>query len=486
MTNNTIQQLLESITYCLRIEEDLRTAQEELRKTIREQNGLILKFKEEYGRFDSLTGLPNRQFLGVLMHQTIEMAIKEKKQAALFSINLDHFKLVNDTLGHEAGDRVLQVVARRLRMCAKGKSHVARVGGDEFVYLTMGAIDDQQLAGLSEQIQCVINQPFVVCGEEMNMTVSIGISQFPQDSQEVETLMKNADIAMNFSKDQGRNTFHFYNPRLNSLLHKRMQIEKYLRKAIERDEFIVHFQPQVDVQTLQVVGMECLIRWESPELGRVSPVDFIPIAEETGLIIRIGEWVMKKACQCNKAWQEAGLPKMIVTVNLSSRQFFDKKLEEMIQRVLNETGLSPEFLELEITESMTMAVEVALSTLNSLKKLGLKIAIDDFGTGYSSLSYLKKLPIDKLKIDQSFVKEISTNSIDAGIVSTIITMARNLNLKVIAEGVETEEALSLLKDYGCDTVQGYLFSPPIGAGQVEGMIRILEQKGRLELEKVKT
>ncbi|CAK4832794.1 unnamed protein product [Aphanomyces euteiches] len=258
-----------------------------------------------------------------------------------------------------------------------------------------------------------------------------------------------------------------------------MQIEKHLRKALERNEFILHYQPQVDIYTSQVVGLECLIRWDSPELGFVSPLDFITVAEETGLILEIGQWVIKEACRKNKAWQDAGLPNMVVTVNLSSRQFYDKRLAEMIQHTLNDTGLAPEFLELEITESITMDVKEALITLKGLKKMGLKIAMDDFGTGYSSLSYLKEFPIDVLKIDQSFVKDIVTSSVNAAIVNTIITMASNLKLKVIAEGVETKEALQLLKDYGCDTVQGFLFSPPIAAEEVEGLIRVLEQKGYL-------
>jgi EAL domain-containing protein (putative c-di-GMP-specific phosphodiesterase class I) len=319
-----------------------------------------------------------------------------------------------------------------------------------------------------------IKQPFSIGENEINITASIGISQFSLDAPDADALMKNANIALNFSKEQGRNNFQFYNPSLNEKHHKRMQIEKHLRKAIERNEFQLHYQPQVDIHTSQVTGVESLLRWNSPELGFVSPVDFIPVAEETGLILEIGQWVIKEACRNNKAWQHAGLPNMVVTVNLSSRQFYDEKLEEMIRCTLNDTGLAPEFLELEITESITMDVKVALSTLKGLKNMGLKIAMDDFGTGYSSLSYLKEFPIDTLKIDQSFIKDIDTVSVNAAIVNTIITLAGNLKLKVIAEGVETKEALKLLKEYGCDMAQGYLYSPPMVAEQIEEIIRFFK------------
>ncbi|WNR42671.1 EAL domain-containing protein [Paenibacillus roseipurpureus] len=411
---------------------------------------------------DPLTGLPNRHVLTRWM----EDAIAQQEQFAIIFVNLDHFKLTNETLGHETGDRILQVIARRLKNSLLIEEvHVFRVGSDEFIGLVKHQ-SQEELDRYTSNIIQNINQPIRVLDHEVYISPSIGISQYPQDEKDPESLIRFADIAMNYAKELGGNQVQHFNAELHVKIERRMKLEKYLRKALERNEFILVYQPQVEVSENRIVGFESLIRWESPVLGRVSPMEFIPIAEETGLIYPIGKWLIEEACAQNKRWQDMGLPKVSVAVNLSSKQFFDRTLQEQIGNILLQTGLEPQYLELEITESMAMDVQVALATLHSFRSMGLKIAMDDFGTGYSSLSYLKKFPINHLKIDQSFVKEISKNPTNAAIVNTIITLAHNLEIAVIAEGVEHEEDLKVLQDFNCPTAQGYLFSPPIEASEV--------------------
>lgn len=411
---------------------------------------------------DPLTGLPNRHGLS----KWIEDAIAQQERFAVVFVNLDHFKLANETLGHDTGDRILQVMARRLKNSTMIKDvSVFRVGSDEFI----GLVKHHSLAeleGFAQTIVQTINQPIRIQDHEIYMSPSIGISQYPQDDIDPDNLIRFADIAMEYAKELGGNQVQYFNSQIYAKIERRIKIEKHLRKALEKNEFILVYQPQVNLLMNQIVGFESLIRWESPELGRVSPLEFIPIAEETGLIYPIGKWVLKEACSQNKSWQELGFPKVSMAVNLSSKQFYDQSLKEQINSILQETGLEPQYLELEITESMTMDVQVALTTLNSFRNMGLKIAMDDFGTGYSSLSYLKEFPIHHLKIDQSFVKDISVNPTNAAIVNTIIALARNLKLVVIAEGVENDDDLKILQDFNCDTVQGYLFSRPVEASEV--------------------
>lgn len=411
---------------------------------------------------DPLTGLPNRHGLS----KWIEDAIAQQERFAVVFVNLDHFKLANETLGHDTGDRILQVMARRLKNSTMIKDvSVFRVGSDEFI----GLVKHHSLAeleGFAQTIVQTINQPIRIQDHEIYMSPSIGISQYPQDDIDPDNLIRFADIAMEYAKELGGNQVQYFNSQIYAKIERRIKIEKHLRKALEKNEFILVYQPQVNLLVNQIVGFESLIRWESPELGRVSPLEFIPIAEETGLIYPIGKWVLKEACSQNKSWQELGFPKVSMAVNLSSKQFYDQSLKEQINSILQETGLEPQYLELEITESMTMDVQVALTTLNSFRNMGLKIAMDDFGTGYSSLSYLKEFPIHHLKIDQSFVKDISVNPTNAAIVNTIIALARNLKLVVIAEGVENDDDLKILQDFNCDTVQGYLFSRPVEASEV--------------------
>lgn len=411
---------------------------------------------------DPLTGLPNRQVLT----KWIEDAIYQKERFAIVFVNLDQFKLANETLGHDVGDRILQVIARRLKNSFLTQNlHVFRVGSDEFIGLVKHK-SKSELDVYTQHIIQSINQPIRIKEHEIYISPSIGISQFPEDDQDPETLVRFADIAMDYAKELGGNQVQFFSPQIYAKIERRMKIEKHLRKALEKNEFILMYQPQVNVIANEIVGFESLIRWDSPQLGRVSPLEFIPIAEETGLIYPIGKWVIEKACAQNKHWQNLGLPKVSVAVNLSSKQFYDRSLCEQISHILQETGLEPQYLELEITESMTMDVQVALATLNSFSNMGLQIAMDDFGTGYSSLSYLTEFPIHHLKIDQSFVKDISVKPTHAAIVNTIITLARNLKINVIAEGVENEADLSVLQDFQCDTVQGYLFGRPVEASEV--------------------
>ncbi|WP_261304693.1 EAL domain-containing protein [Paenibacillus andongensis] len=411
---------------------------------------------------DPLTGLPNRHGLS----KWIEDAIAQQERFAVVFVNLDHFKLANETLGHDTGDRILQVMARRLKNSTMIKDiSVFRVGSDEFI----GLVKHRSLAELEEFANTVvqtINQPIRIQDHEIYMSPSIGISQYPQDDSDPDNLIRFADIAMEYAKELGGNQVQYFNSQIYAKIERRIKIEKHLRKALEKNEFILVYQPQVNLIENQIVGFESLIRWESPELGRVSPLEFIPIAEETGLIYPIGKWVLREACSQNKSWQELGFPKVSMAVNLSSKQFYDQSLKDQINSILQETGLEPQYLELEITESMTMDVQVALTTLNSFRNMGLKIAMDDFGTGYSSLSYLKEFPIHHLKIDQSFVKDISVNPTNAAIVNTIIALARNLKLVVIAEGVENDDDLKILQEFNCDTVQGYLFSRPVEAIEV--------------------
>ncbi|MEC0145007.1 EAL domain-containing protein [Paenibacillus alginolyticus] len=411
---------------------------------------------------DPLTGLPNRHGLS----KWIEDAIAQQERFAVVFVNLDHFKLANEILVHDTGDRILQVMARRLKNSTMIKDvSVFRVGSDEFI----GLVKHHSLAELEAFAHTIvqsINQPIRIQDHEIYMSPSIGISQYPQDDMDPDNLIRFADIAMEYAKELGGNRVQYFNSQIYAKIERRIKIEKHLRKALEKNEFILVYQPQVNLLENQIIGFESLIRWESPELGRVSPLEFIPIAEETGLIYPIGKWVLREACGQNKSWQELGFPKVSMAVNLSSKQFYDQSLKDQINSILQETGLEPQYLELEITESMTMDIQVALTTLNSFRNMGLKIAMDDFGTGYSSLSYLKEFPIHHLKIDQSFVKDISVNPTNAAIVNTIIALARNLKFVVIAEGVENEDDLKILQEFNCDTVQGYLFSRPVEAIEV--------------------
>ncbi|PWK05712.1 putative bifunctional diguanylate cyclase/phosphodiesterase [Tumebacillus permanentifrigoris] len=421
---------------------------------------------------DTLTNLPNRVLFNDRLAEALELAAREGQKLAVMFLDLDRFKLVNDTLGHTMGDKLLKGVAARVSHCVRAGDIVARMGGDEFTILLPNLQSEDEAVEIAQKVIQALAQPFVIDDYELHTTTSIGISLYPEDGQDTQVLMKNADTAMYRAKDQGRNNYRFYAPTMNMRGIERLELENGLRYAVERNELVVYYQPRVNIVTGQIMGMEALVRWEHPQLGLVSPGQFIPLAEETGLIVPIGEWVMQTACRQNKAWQEAGYPPMHVAVNLSARQFQRPGLVERVREVLAESNLEPQYLELEITESITMHdVDFTIATLRELSNMGVLISIDDFGTGYSSLTYLKHFPINTLKIDQSFVREITIDPYNAAIVTTVIYLAQNLKLKVIAEGVETEEQLSYLRDHECDEMQGYLFSRPVPADEFEKLLK---------------
>ncbi|MGE5649281.1 MAG: EAL domain-containing protein [Bacillota bacterium] len=421
---------------------------------------------------DALTMLANRNLLHDRLNQAIVCASQRRAQVWVMFVDLDRFKFVNDTLGHQAGDTLLKQVSERLLSVVRHTDTVARLGGDEFVLVLSEHADDALDPATVQRIMDVIAPPFIIDGHEFFLTCSVGIAAYPADGASAETLIKHADIAMYRAKEIGRDNFQFYTSSLNEKALERLRLESDLRNALERGEFLLHYQPQLDLYTGNVVGMEALIRWQHPELGMVSPARFIGLAEELGLIVPIGEWVIRTACRQNRAWQLAGLPPLRVAVNLSARQFAQGGLAKSIAAILAETGLPAELLDIELTESVVMTdVDFAIGILCDLKKLGVHLSVDDFGTGYSSLSYLKRFPIDVLKIDQSFVRDITLNGDGAELVRSIISLAHGLRLQVIAEGVETEEQLAYLWRHGCDQMQGYYFSKPLATDAFEHLLR---------------
>ncbi|HWJ95711.1 MAG TPA: EAL domain-containing protein, partial [Telluria sp.] len=404
--------------------------------------------------------------------QAIAWATRSGHPVWVMMIDLDRFKFVNDSMGHKAGDVLLVTVAARLRASLRDSDTVARLSGDEFVVILSEHADQPLTTDIVQRVMDSVARPVMLGTKEFMVTCSIGVAVYPSDSTPADSLIEHADIAMYRAKKLGRNNYQFYTPAMNEESLERVRIEGALRNAVERGEFVLHYQPQVDLATGHIVGMEALVRWNHPELGMVPPTRFIPVAEETGLIVQIGAWVMRTAAAQNKAWQDAGLGRLRVAVNLSARQFGDPGLIEGIEAVLNDTRLDPECLEIELTESLFMSeASAAVELLHRMKSLGVNLSIDDFGTGYSSLSYLSRFPIDVLKIDRSFVADITHDANDAAIVTSIIALAHNLKLSVIAEGVETAEQLDYLRNQGCDEMQGYYFSRPLAAEDFEQLLR---------------
>jgi len=436
--------------------------------------------------YDSLTHLPNRQLYNEQLNFALSSARRHTSKVATVLFDLDHFKRINETLGHSVGDRLLVAVAERLRQCVrdydavsrpeadsgKGGTTLARLGGDEFI-LAMADIDRvEDAAKAAHRLIQAMQAPFRLDEHEIVVTASIGISLYPDDGADAETLLKNADSALYHAKDAGRNNYQFYNQSMNDRAFARLSLEGSLRRALENQEFLLHYQPQVDAQSGAIIGAEALIRWRHPDLGLVSPLDFIPLAEESGLIVPIGEWVLQTACTELKAWQAAGNGTLRMAVNLSGRQFRQQDLVETVQRAISAAGIAPQSLELEITESMLMqdATETT-RLLDNLKALGVKLSVDDFGTGYSSLSYLKRFPLDALKIDRSFIRDIASDPDDAAITTAILAMAGGLGLEVVAEGVETMEQLGFLRSRNCQMIQGYLFSKPLPSEEIRALLR---------------
>ncbi|TAL18080.1 EAL domain-containing protein [bacterium] len=421
---------------------------------------------------DELTDLPNRNLLTDRIRQALLVSHRNHQEVAVLFIDIDNFKIINDSLGHDHGDLLLQQVAKRLTSCIRSGDTVARQGGDEFVAVITQHEVTAHIPQIAAKILEKVSAPIKIKEHEIIVTCSVGISIFPKDGEDVQTLLKNADVAMYRAKEQGRNSYGFFTEDMNVTSFARMTMEKHLRRALEREELILFYQPKVDLGTGRITGMEALVRWRNPELGIVSPGNFIPLAEETGLIEPIGEWVLRTACAQNKAWQEAGLPPIPVAVNLSVRQLRHINIAGLVDLVLRQTGLDPCCLDIEITESMVLrGADEAAAILDELKRLGVCLTMDDFGTGYSSLSYLSRFHFDKLKIDQSFMRDITTKRDNEAIARAIIAMSHSLHLKVVAEGVETREQVDLMRKQDCDEIQGSYFSRPVPTKEMETLLR---------------
>lgn len=416
----------------------------------------------ELAYYDALTGLPNRRLLEDRLRVELAHADRAKRSLAVMFVDLDRFKRINDSLGHEVGDRLLIEVALRLRQCLREEDTVGRMGGDEFLVFLGNLVEAEDAAITARRIVAALREPILIDGLELMVTTSIGISIYPSDSLDAETLIRNADAAMYRAKDEGRDSFQLYEPAMNARSLERLAMETALHHALARDELQLEFQPLVDARKELTVAAEVLLRWEHPDLGRVPPADFIPIAEDTGLIVPIGQWVLRRACELHAEWRQDGRASLRMMVNISARQFRDPGFVAMIESVLAETAMPPELLTLELTESMLMdGVQQSIELLDRLNELGVALAIDDFGTGYSSLAYLKRFPIDELKIDRLFVRGIDRCARDAALVGAVIALGHSLSLRVVAEGVETNAHRRVLRDLGCDYMQGFHFSRPL-------------------------
>ena len=420
---------------------------------------------------DALTGLANRNLFQEHLSLAVALAQRRLKQVAVLFLDLDHFKVVNDSLGHSVGDDLLREVARRLKSAVREGDTVARVGGDEFTIVLQDLSQPQDAAVVAQKVLRTVAEPMTIHGHRLYVTTSIGITVFPDDGTDAETLLKNADTAMYRAKAEGRNAFQMSTHELSRATQERMTVESGLHLALEAGEFALLYQPQIDVESMEIIGIEALLRWKHPERGVILPEDFIGIAEERGLILKMGEWVLRQACLDARRFHDRGLSRFRVAVNLSARQFRDPSLGAAVRSALQESGIPPESLELEITETVAMEnVVLTMSTLEGFRKAGVTIAIDDFGTGHSSLSYLKRFPLDALKIDRAFVSDLPDKFEDAAIVSSVIQLANGLGLRVVAEGVETAEQLAFLKDAGCREVQGYYFSYPVTIEAIETLV----------------
>jgi diguanylate cyclase (GGDEF)-like protein/PAS domain S-box-containing protein len=458
-------------------------------RAVRDLNGAIVflegtveditdrKLAEERVQFlayyDALTGLPNRMLLHDRLGRALANARRNREKVALLFLDLDRFKDINDSLGHSVGDLLLQEVSERLKKWARAQDTVARIGGDEFLIALTTIRNAPDAAVAAERIMDAMTSEFMIQGRSFAVSCSIGISIYPENGADSETLIKNADAAMYSAKESGRNAFRFFTENMNSQAVERLTLQHSLRGALDRKELFLVYQPQLDISTGTIVGFEALLRWQHQDLGLVAPDRFIRVAENSGLIVPIGEWVLRTACSAARGWQQQGLRPVTVAVNVSAVQFRQEGFRELIGRILRDTKLSPEFLELELTESLLLSnAEVTFSVLQELKAMGVKLAIDDFGTGFSSLSYLRQFPVGKLKIDRSFVKDVASNPDGAAIAAAIISMAQSLNLKVIAEGVETEAELSFLRHHHCDEIQGFFFSKPLTVDEAAEKLRV--------------
>jgi diguanylate cyclase (GGDEF)-like protein len=429
-------------------------------------------FIQHQATHDSLTGLPNRKYMNDFLRLALAEAELTSEQIAVVFFDLDRFKLINDSLGHSTGDRLLEAVCERLIRYLRAGDLLARWGGDEFTLVFRHITSPEQALKMAKKVTKLLDPPFLCDDQELHISTSMGISLYPIDGKDVDTLMKNADVAMYRAKDSGRNNCQLYMPAMQENTLKRLSMENRLRRAIENDELLVYYQPQVNLELGKIVGVEALMRWQHPTLGLLPPSQFIPLAEDTGLIVPIGYWLLRHACAQSRAWDLAGLPHLRLGVNLSLRQFRQKDFVKKLTQIMHQTGFDPNSLDLELTETIVMEnVDESVVRLNQLRAMGISLSIDDFGTGYSSLSYLKSLPINVLKIDQSFVRDITNNIYDQAIAISIITLAHKLNLNVIAEGIETKEQMELLRSFGCHEMQGFLFNRPIPSPEIIELLR---------------
>jgi diguanylate cyclase (GGDEF)-like protein len=426
------------------------------------------KLAEDRARFlsyhDALTGLPNLLLLQDRLQQAMAYSSRAGTKVALMVVDIDRFKAINDFLGHNAGDKMLVEVAKRLKGCMRGEDTVSRKGGDDFLLLLTNLAEPDAVITFLGELLSHFHAPFQIEDKEMTISVSVGVAIYPEDGVDFGTLLRKADMAMYRAKEAGRNTYRFFNEEMNDDALEKITLSSGLRRGLEAKQFTLHYQPQIELSSGKLVGAEALIRWKHPDLGLVSPGRFIPVAEETGLIVEIGDWVLREACREAARWRQAGLTEPLVAVNLSALQFKRGDIEQSVTNALTASGLDPWMLELELTESILIRdTENVLATVKRLKLMGVKLSIDDFGTGYSSLSYLKRFEVDKLKIDQSFIRNLTTDQEDAAIVRAIIQMARSLGLRTIAEGVETKQVSDHLRLYHCDEVQGYFYGRPMPA-----------------------
>jgi diguanylate cyclase (GGDEF)-like protein/PAS domain S-box-containing protein len=420
---------------------------------------------------DSLTGLANRRLFQEHLSLALALAVRQRGNVAVLYLDLDHFKVINETLGHSTGDALLRLIGERLRLCLHDGDTVARVGGDEFTIVLQDLAKKEDAAHVARKLLRIVAEPVALDGRELYVTASIGITYFPDDGADAEALLKNADNAVYVAKSAGRNTYQMSTAEMTHAMHERLELESGLRQAVERNEFVLHYQPQIDLRTMSVVGMEALLRWNHPSRGILLPEQFIRVAEDRGYIVGIGEWVLREACMQAAQFCGRGFPDFRVAVNLSARQLRERSLVDRVAEALRLSGLASHCLELEITESVAIEnVELTFAVLAELRALGVRIAIDDFGTGHSSLGYLKRFPIDTLKIDRHFVEDLPDGLEDAAIVRAVVQLARGLDLRVVAEGVETQQQLDFLQHHACGEVQGYHFSYPVPASEFERLL----------------
>lgn len=467
-----------------RVEERTQELQEtnvQLQQEISERKSVekeLIIHKEHLVRlahYDSLTSLPNRVFFNEILNKALSHASRHDKMIAVLFIDLDRFKTINDALGHTTGDLVLKEIASRFSTVLRAGDVLARLGGDEFIILLNDIGHPKFASPVAEKLLQICAKPVKISNHEFFITTSIGICIYPNDGTSLEDLQKNADMAMYKAKKSGGGIYHYFTQEMNLEAHEHIQMEAALRKAIKNNEFVLHYQPKYNLADGLITGVEALIRWENPQHGMIPPGKFIPLAEETGLIMQIGEWAMREACRANKSWQQSGYQPISVAVNLSPKQFRHQDIAQVVANVLTETGLDAQYLELEITETAVMdSVELAITRLNAIKKMGVHISVDDFGTGYTSISYLKQYPVSVLKIDQNFIKGIPQDPNDLAITAAVIALGHSLGMKVVAEGVETAEQLQYLADHDCDIVQGYYLSRPLPEAKLLTQLNKLE------------